>query len=224
MIFFLYFTLSFTLIDRLNVQKMHKHIIFPFSHIYLGIWHGMRSRKGYISVIANTSILNKQKKRTTTTRRNSALAPKFVPYEVETLECYWFSIYIYIYIYNTRALPFLQLPRYDFFHCWSECPCLLQYWSNCSHSQIGSLSIAMSLISPVWKGWPWCPEVELSCEHVISPAEGLWWNAVAPSSGAVWALIWTIFSTPNGRLSNARTKLDFLYTRHKLNSSLSCKI
>jgi len=64
MIFFLYFTLSFTLIDRLNVQKMHKHIIFPFSHIYsLGIWHGMRSRKGYISVIANTSILNKQKKK-----------------------------------------------------------------------------------------------------------------------------------------------------------------
>jgi hypothetical protein len=43
---------------------MHKHIIFPFSHIYsLGIWHGMRSRKGYISVIANTSILNKQKKK-----------------------------------------------------------------------------------------------------------------------------------------------------------------
>ena len=223
MIFFLYFTLSFTLIDRLNVQKMHKHIIFPFSHIYLGIWHGMRSRKGYISVIANTSILNKQKK------KNHHNKKKFCPSSKVCSIWSWnpgvlLVFHIYIYIYNTRALPFLQLPRYDFFHCWSECPCLLQYWSNCSHSQIGSLSIAMSLISPVWKGWPWCPEVELSCEHVISPAEGLWWNAVAPSSGAVWALIWTIFSTPNGRLSNARTKLDFLYTRHKLNSSLSCKI
>ena len=115
MIFFLYFTLSFTLIDRLNVQKMHKHIIFPFSHIYLGIWHGMRSRKGYISVIANTSILNKQKK------KNHHNKKKFCPSSKVCSIWSWnpgvllvFHKYIYIYIIHEHFL-FFSYPDMIFF-------------------------------------------------------------------------------------------------------------